>query len=91
MMWTFKNNYLTKKCACIVKHLIPACGRQKLLDSQANTFNLYAHNGTYSAEDKHMRPGRAQRGDRGVDLLSTALFVTHSNTQQAITFIYVTP
>lgn len=45
----------------------------------------------YSAEDKHKQLGRAQRGDIGVDLLSTALFVTHCNMQKAIIFIYVTP
>lgn len=64
------------------------------LDTQANTLHrddLHAHNGTYRAENTRKQPGGAQRGERGVDLLSTPLFVTHCNTQQAIILIYVTP
>lgn len=63
-------------------------------DLTLNIFNhddVNAHNRMYKAEDKHEQPAGAQRGERGVDLLLTALFVTHCNTQQAIILIYVTP
>lgn len=71
----FENSYWDEltKCECIQARLVPACGKHKLPDAQMDIFqeNDQTHNGTYFTEDW------AKRRDNIMDLLSTAVFVTH--------------
>lgn len=88
--WNFQKQWLPKTWACVNSRTFLS----RMWQTEATRHPGEHISPWWSAcsqwDVQHKLPGRAQRGDRGVDLLSTALFVTHCNTQQAIAFIYIT-